>query len=147
MPGRLLTLVGASSLVLACAPQTAPPQPPGPERASSESDRPEATQDIEAMPEGEFDRSGIDREVQARLVDIRACYDTLPEDRAAEGQLLARFLVDDQGHAVNLELESDTLDDPELVSCVSGVLRSISFPSAPVGEAIAVTYPFVFRAH
>ena len=145
MAKRLLTLTG-SSLVVACVGRTAPPQPPTPEPVSTESEAPPPPQDGEPTPEGDFDRRGIDREVQARLVDIRACYDTLPEDRAAEGQLLARFLVDDQGHAVNLELESETLDDPELVSCVAGVLRSISFPAAPTGEAIAVTYPFVFRA-
>lgn len=97
----------------------------------------------EAVP---FDQASIDEEVRARLVDLRACYDTRAErNPELQGVITARFVIDDQGRARDIELESETLDDDELDACLAGVLSSIAFPPAPSSEAIAVTYPFEFR--
>ncbi len=145
MPKRLLFHIATVSLFLGCTPRAASlPETSAPNADDAETDRPAGNG--EPAAEAAFDRSGIDREVRARLVDVRGCYDNLPPDKAAEGRLVSRFLIDDQGHAIDLEIESEGLDAPELTSCVAGVLRSIDFPSAPAGETIAVTYPFEFRA-
>ena len=131
----LLGLVGCSK------PAPVPPEPPVDDARDGQSQPAEG--DGEPVP---FDQATIDEEVRARLVDLRACYDARAErDPDLQGVITARFVIDDQGRARNIELESETVDDDALDACLAGVLSSIEFPPAPSSEAIAVTYPFDFR--
>ena len=131
--------------LLGCSRQApVPPEPEPPVEPAEEEEQSPATEaEGEPVP---FDQTTIDDEVRARLVDLRACYDSRAErNPELAGVITARFVIDDQGRARDIELESETLDDDELDACLAGVLSSIEFPAAPSREAIAVTYPFDFR--
>lgn len=93
-----------------------------------------------------FSRDAIDAEVRARLIDLRACYETrVEQEPELAGIVVARFVIGDDGRARDIELRWDGIDDAELAGCLTGVIETTGFPAAPSGEAIAVTYPFEFR--
>lgn len=139
-------MLGRSLVVLlvglgGCAKPAPAPTEPAPDQAARQDEAP-----AEREGEAPFDQAAIDEEVRARVVDLRACYDSRAE-RAPDlqGIIVAQFVIDDEGHARDIVFESETLDDDELESCLAGVLGSIEFPRAPESESIAVTYPFDFR--
>jgi outer membrane biosynthesis protein TonB len=86
--------------------------------------------------------------VVANRARARACYDQALEKLPdLSGDLTIRFTLDPKGkvRAAELNRQRSTIVAPELVECVAGVIRSLSFPPSARGMESTVNYPFNFE--
>ncbi len=94
--------------------------------------------------------SGLPPEVIRRLIlsrmgGIRACYDNaILKDPNIAGKLAVKFTINAQGAVSSAQAVDTTIANAEMVSCVVGVVRRISFPQPDGGETVVVTYPLQF---
>ena len=96
--------------------------------------------------DGSLDANVIAKEIKARLGGVRACYEAgLKRNPSISGKLVLRFEVSTIGKVTSAEVDSDTLHDDEVASCIKGKMMSIRFP-APAGGSVQFSYPFVFQS-
>ena len=79
--------------------------------------------------------------VQEAAPTVRACYDL--EGHKAEGRVIIRWGIDARGHASQVQIETTTLQNPQLESCLKATIRTLRFPT-PHSDLV-VRVPFVFR--
>jgi len=91
---------------------------------------------------GQLDKAIIRRYVRRNLQKIVSCYET---QRAAkptiEGTVVATFTIKSDGTVADSNASGV---DPEVASCIAGVIGAIEFPK-PKGGVVVVSYPFAFR--
>ena len=95
---------------------------------------------------GRLDAGQLAREVRGRLGALRACYErSLRRHPGLAGKLVLRLTITAAGTVSAVDLTSDSLDDPELASCVRSSVLRWRFP-APEGGALEAAFPFVFQS-
>jgi hypothetical protein len=95
--------------------------------------------------DGPLDPGIIAGEIRRRLGAVRACYEAaLKRNPSLSGKLVLRFAVSMIGKVTSLEIDTDTLNDPEVIACIKARAFSWRFP--PSAEPIEFSYPFVFQA-
>lgn len=96
--------------------------------------------------DGSLDPSVIAREIRSRLGAVKACYEAaLKRNPNLSGKILLRFEVSSVGKVTSADIESDTLGDGEVSSCIKGRVQTWRFP-APQGGSVQFSYPFIFQA-
>jgi hypothetical protein len=104
---------------------------------------PSAT-DGQAQVTGDLDKAVIRRYVHRHLAHITYCYEkALLARPALAGTLRAEFVIGPDGLVAS---SSATGVDPEVATCVAGVIKDIEFPAPRAGGLVRVTYPFTFRS-
>jgi hypothetical protein len=170
-----ISLVFASSCLLACGGAASPaaspeapaaPSEPTPIAESTASDAATATAPDEswegeaeatgvAPPTGDSGGSGETRttEVIAKIIKdnrkaFRDCYEKGTKDLPdVEGTLTLHFVLDPVGKIKVAELnqERSTIKAPPVVDCAIGVLKGLKFPPSSRGMDSSVNYPFDFK--
>lgn len=83
------------------------------------------------------------QETPARLAAIKRCYEELLTRKpTAKGKLVLVWTIKTDGHTEGARIESDTVGDTTLGSCLVGLLAGWTFP-APT-EPVTVSFPFFF---
>lgn len=94
--------------------------------------------------QGGYDRALIRRYIRRQLNEITFCYEKqLLARPALAGEVQVSFLISGTG-VVQSAVGSGL--DPEVASCVAGVLQRIQFPAPSDGSGVQVHYPFRFVA-
>lgn len=100
----------------------------------------------QATVEGALDRELIRRVIHANRGQIRYCYELqLGKHPQLEGKLSVRFVIGPTGAVSASSVAQSTVNDAELEACVTGRLRTWSFPTPKGAGVVVVTYPFVFK--
>jgi hypothetical protein len=96
--------------------------------------------------DGELDPSIVTKEVKSRLGAIKACYDRgLKRNPNLSGKIAIHWTITAAGTVTGVDVDSDTMGDSEVASCIKGQITRWRFP-APSGGSVEVSYPFVFQA-
>jgi hypothetical protein len=96
------------------------------------------------VSDGEADPALLARDVRSRLPAVRSCYEcALKRDPRLAGKLL-RFTVTGAGTVTGVEIDDDTVGDPELRACLIALVQRWRFPALP--GPVEVSFPFVFQS-
>jgi TonB family protein len=95
-------------------------------------------------PVAGFDAQQLARTIRARLAEVRACYERALKRRPdIGGRLVLRFTLTPAGTVASVEVDEDTLGDPDVTACVRNAVASWRFTAPP--RRVEVTFPFVFQ--
>lgn len=84
--------------------------------------------------------------IRANLNQIRHCYEQLLQrSPSANGKIKVKFVVDPNGRVSSASILSSTISDSVMTGCVTGHVSRWSFPKPRGGQAVNVSYPFVFN--
>jgi hypothetical protein len=101
---------------------------------------------IEEGSSGQLDVEQLRREMRNRVGALRSCYErALKRTPQLSGKLILRFTIVPAGTVTGVQLESDSLDDADMASCVRRLALGWRFP-APQGGPMEVSFPFVFQS-
>jgi hypothetical protein len=96
--------------------------------------------------DGELDPGLVAKEVRSRLGAIKACYErALKRNPTLSGKVVIHWTITAAGTVSGIDVENDTLGDPEVASCIKSLVSRWRFP-APAGGSVDVSFPFVFQA-
>jgi len=96
--------------------------------------------------DGELDPGIVSKEVRSRLGAIKACYErALKRNPSLSGKVVVHWTITAAGTVSGIDVESDTLGDNEVASCIKSLVARWRFP-APAGGSVEVSFPFVFQA-
>lgn len=91
-----------------------------------------------------YDKAIIRRYIRRRINEIAYCYEKqLLAHPDLVGEVAVTFLISPTG---TVQSASGKGFDPEVSSCVAGVILTIQFPAPGDGGAVQVNYPFNFHA-
>jgi hypothetical protein len=86
----------------------------------------------------------IQKTVRASYPVIQHCYEEgLARDPKLEGRISVRFVIDLDGSVRSAVVDSQTLPDPEVGSCMVKKFLELHFPK-PDGGIVTVVYPIMF---
>ncbi|HMG24719.1 MAG TPA: AgmX/PglI C-terminal domain-containing protein, partial [Kofleriaceae bacterium] len=93
---------------------------------------------------GSLDPTIIRRHVRRQLEKITHCYERRRMARPTlAGTVTVRFLISGAGRVITATAVG--IGDPELETCIAGVIKAIEFPSSIAGDPVQVNYPFAFH--
>ncbi len=96
--------------------------------------------------DGSLDPGVIAREVRQRMLAIKGCYErSLKRNPKLSGKIVVRWTITPAGTVQGVDIDSDTMGDPEVGSCIKALIARWRFPT-PSGGAVEVSFPFVFQA-
>jgi hypothetical protein len=96
--------------------------------------------------DGELDPAMVAKEVRTRLGAIKACYErALKRNPTLSGKVVIHWTITQAGTVSGVDVESDTLGDAEVASCIKALVARWRFP-APAGGSVDVSFPFVFQS-
>ena len=96
--------------------------------------------------DGELDPGMVAKEVRSRLGAIKACYErALKRNPNLSGKVVIHWTITQAGTVSGVDVETDTLGDAEVASCIKSLIARWRFP-APAGGSVDVSFPFVFQA-
>jgi hypothetical protein len=91
-----------------------------------------------------IDLALVAQEVERHRAELHACYQRrLEVDPNLAGEVIIHAGIDRDGAVTEQCITTTTIEDRELLTCVSDLLAASSFPGAE-GEAVDVSFPFVF---
>lgn len=94
---------------------------------------------------GGLDRPDIARVMRRNEARFKYCYERqLQANPNLQGKLTIRFRIAPNGQVAGVGIDSSTLEDSAVESCVSKVTRTLSFPAPRGGGVVEVSYPFIF---
>ncbi len=100
----------------------------------------------DAQQAGQLDPKEIKKVIQGARKAVRDCHEQgLIRDPHLGGTIHVRFLVEKDGRVSTPTIETTTLNDDGIQTCVLGVMSTLVFPQ-PKGGVVIVDYPFVFRS-
>jgi hypothetical protein len=92
---------------------------------------------------GDLDKAIIRRYIKRNIAKIAYCYEkTLLAKPGIEGTVNTQFFITPKG---DVAAANATGVDPEVATCVAGVIKAIEFPKPKGGGGVQVNYPFTFR--
>ncbi|ATB37138.1 hypothetical protein CYFUS_002559 [Cystobacter fuscus] len=101
----------------------------------------------EATVGGSLDKELVRQVIQRNRGQIRFCYESLLNRfPKLGGKVAIRFTIATEGNVVTSSVAQSTAGNSELEQCVSGRVRSWTFPKPQGGGSVVVTYPFIFKA-
>lgn len=87
----------------------------------------------------------IARVVRARIGTFRACYeDGLKRAPSLRGTVKVKFTIGPDGSVRSADDAGSQIASPDVVDCVRGAFRKLTFPQ-PEGGTVTVVYPLVFE--
>lgn len=93
-----------------------------------------------------LDHTVIMRVVSKRLAEIRYCYEKeLQRLRRLSGRVEVRFTVQPDGLVSSVSVQSSTLNNVVVETCVVQRIRKWVFPALRGGAPVEAVYPFVFH--
>lgn len=98
-----------------------------------------------ASVEGVLSREQIERVVRRHSRGIRYCYERELQDNAElEGAIVVNFTIDLDGQVGSRSIESDSMGNRTIQSCLLREFGRMRFPE-PDGGVVVVSYPLTFR--
>ena len=95
-------------------------------------------------PVAGFDPQQLARAIRGHMAEVRACYERALKRRPdIGGRLVLRFTLAPAGTVSAVEVDEDTLGDPEVTACVRNAVMLWRFAAPP--RKVEVTFPFVFQ--
>jgi hypothetical protein len=95
------------------------------------------------MSKGSLDKEIIRRIVRQHLNEVRFCYDeALARKPSLAGRVVAQFMIAGTGKVFASVLQSSTLGDVGVESCIVAATRRWLYPAPAGGGLVTVTYPF-----
>jgi len=89
----------------------------------------------------------IQRIVRAQISQIQGCYEAaMTKAPSLAGKIAVKFIIDGQGAVTSASAADTNITDADMVSCVVGKVKKMSFPAPDGGSPVVVTYPFNFSA-
>jgi TonB family protein len=96
---------------------------------------------------GSLDRELVRKVIRDNSGQIRFCYESqLTKYPKLRGTVSIKFIINADGKVVSSTVANSTAGNAELETCVAGRVRTWQFPKPKGGGAVAVTYPFIFKA-
>lgn len=94
---------------------------------------------------GGLDKDVIDRIIRQYFNQIRYCYEKeVASSPKLRGRVMTRFVISASGRVSSAAVASSSLGNDAVHSCLTGVLKRITFPEPLGGGIVEVSYPFVF---
>jgi len=94
---------------------------------------------------GVLDRGAIQKVVNAHMSQIQRCYEVqLLKNPGLSGKIVFDWVISPSGGVSSARQVSSSLASPMVSTCILALIRTWRFPQ-PVGGAVQVRYPFVFR--
>ncbi|MEL6342520.1 MAG: AgmX/PglI C-terminal domain-containing protein [Myxococcota bacterium] len=95
---------------------------------------------------GSLPRTEIEKAIQRKMASFNNCYERgLVKNPALAGYMKVKFIIAADGGVSSVSVESSTLSDGEVVSCIKRSIKRLRFPSPEGGGIVVVRYPFTFR--
>jgi hypothetical protein len=92
---------------------------------------------------GSLDKEIIRRIVRRHVNEVRYCYEqALPRRPELAGRLVVGFTIAPNGHVVTSVLQTSSMSDVGVESCVVAAVRRWEFPQPAGGGLVMVSYPF-----
>jgi hypothetical protein len=92
---------------------------------------------------GDLDKAVIRRYIKQNIQKITYCYEKqLLVKESLEGTVSTQFFISPNGSVAAANASGV---DPDVASCVAGVIKGIQFPKPKGGGGVQVNYPFTFR--
>jgi TonB family protein len=92
---------------------------------------------------GNLDKEIIRRIVRTHLNEIRYCYEqSLVRHPSLSGRVVVQFTIANTGRVIASVLQSSTIPEPALNSCVVQATRRWQYPAPDGGGLAIVSYPF-----
>jgi hypothetical protein len=96
---------------------------------------------------GALSKAIIRRVVRRHLNQVRYCYQReLQSKPDLYGRIMVRFMIVGNGQVASSNVQSSTLNNVNVESCITGAVRRWLFPKPQGGGTVIVSYPFVLRA-
>ena len=87
----------------------------------------------------------IARVVKGNLSAISKCYEkAMARLPSLSGKVAVKFTIDAKGAVLSAAPGDTNITDADMVSCVVGAVKLMTFPQPDGGGVVVVTYPFVF---
>lgn len=105
---------------------------------------------VSAEGEAEVDSPTVDKEalgkfIRLRLRSIQGCYEAqLKRNPQLRGKIVLRFTIGTRGQVVEVSIDSDTMGNDEVASCVMRLVKAWRLPFTPEGDT-PVSFPFLFQ--
>lgn len=92
---------------------------------------------------GALDKELIRRTVRRHLNEVKFCYQReLQRNPKLGGRIVVQFTIGGKGTVLLSKVQSSTLDNATVESCVASAVRRWSFPAPQGGGLVMVSYPF-----
>jgi hypothetical protein len=96
---------------------------------------------------GSLDKEIIRRIVRLHMNEVKYCYDQeLVRSKGLEGRISLQFMISGTGQVINSFVQSTTMNNVRVESCVAGAVKRWSFPKPNNAGIAIVSYPFNFVA-
>jgi hypothetical protein len=133
----------AALLAAACAPKTGTAAP-GKNVAEVPSAKPVGRAGGQPHTDGRLPPEVIQRIIRAHYDEFRFCYEKgLAKDSTLKGKVVARFVIERDGHVDHVKDAGSTLPDKDAIACVFAGYQKLLFPK-PDGGIVTVVYPIMF---
>ena len=94
--------------------------------------------------QGDLDKTIIRKFIKQNIVRIQYCYEKqLLAKPGLKGTVQVQFFIAPDGRVTTSTANGV---DPDVASCVAGVIKKITFPKPNGGGGVQVNYPFTFHA-
>ena len=94
---------------------------------------------------GSLDKEIIRRVVRLHMNEVKYCYDQqLVRKVGLEGRISVQFIIAGTGQVINSFVQSTTMNNVGVESCVVGAVKRWTFPKPTGGGIAIVSYPFNF---
>jgi len=96
--------------------------------------------------DGTMNTDAVARTIRLGMAAITSCYQrALKRNPKAAGKISIRLSINTMGAVTRVSIESDSLGDPTVNSCIQGYANRWRFPP-PEGGTAEVSVPFVFQS-
>jgi hypothetical protein len=97
-----------------------------------------------AVVRGSLDKEIVRRTIRRHLNEVKFCYEReLLRRPSLAGRLSVQFTIAPAGNVLASAVQSSTLDNATVESCVTQAVQRWSFPHPQGGGVVVVSYPFV----
>ena len=94
---------------------------------------------------GGVDADGIQRVVRENVHQIKFCHEkALQAHPRLKGKVVIRFTISASGKVISSKVAESTVSDVKLERCIAAQVARWAFPRPGDGEAVVITYPFIF---
>jgi TonB family protein len=97
----------------------------------------------DSIVRGSLDKEIIRRIVRRHLNEVKYCYEQeLPRNAKLAGRVVVQFTIANTGRVLASVLQSSTMGNVRVESCVVNAVRRWEFPEPSGGGLVMVSYPF-----
>jgi TonB family protein len=101
----------------------------------------------QATVRGSLDKEIIRRIIRRHINEVRFCYETeLTKKASLSGRISVQFTIAGTGQVIASVLQSSTMGNVHVESCVVQAVRRWELPKPVAGGIVIVSYPFSFTA-